>query len=167
MTNMHTVTARVNGEEVVFTCEPVQTLLDCLRRELQLTGPKIGCTDGNCGACAVIVDGRLVNSCLILGVEIDGRDVVTIEGLADWPGLHAIQQAFVDEDGLQCGYCTPGMIIAAKTLLDVNPAPTEDEIRDWMAGNLCRCTGYETIIRAIRTAAGAAASAAASVGGKA
>jgi aerobic carbon-monoxide dehydrogenase small subunit len=147
------VTTLLNGESVEFLCAPSQTLLECLRDILGLTGAKNGCNDGNCGACSVLLDGRLVNSCLVLGAEVDGRTVTTIEGLADWAGLHPIQQSFVEEDGLQCGYCTPGMIIAAKALLDREPNPSDERIREWMAGNLCRCTGYETITRAVRRAA--------------
>jgi aerobic carbon-monoxide dehydrogenase small subunit len=128
-------------------------LLECLRDILGLTGPKEGCNDGNCGACSVLLNGRLVNSCLVLAVEIEGQEVTTIEGLATWQGLHPIQQAFVEHDGLQCGYCTPGMIIAAKALLDREPNPPEERIRAWMAGNLCRCTGYDKIVRAVRAAA--------------
>jgi carbon-monoxide dehydrogenase small subunit len=153
MTEPKRIEARINGEVVDIYCNPGQSLLECLREELGLKGPKVGCTDGNCGACAILLDGRLVNSCLVLAVEIDGCDVLTIEGLSDWPGLSPIQQAFVDEDALQCGYCTPGMIIAAKALLDVETDPSEQRIREWMAGNLCRCTGYETIIRAVKAAA--------------
>ncbi|MGC9520971.1 MAG: (2Fe-2S)-binding protein [Anaerolineae bacterium] len=147
------VSATVNGEPVEFLCEPYESLLTCLRDILGLTGAKEGCNDGNCGACSVLLDGRLVNSCLVLGVEIDGREVTTVEGLADWNGLHPLQKAFIAEDALQCGYCTPGMLIAAKALLDVNPDPTEMEIRDWLAGNLCRCTGYDKIVRAVQAAA--------------
>jgi aerobic carbon-monoxide dehydrogenase small subunit len=153
MANKVHVTTLLNGESVEFLCEPSQTLLECLRDILGLTGAKNGCNDGNCGACSVLLDGRLANSCLVLGAEADGRTVTTIEGLADWAGLHPIQQSFVEEDGLQCGYCTPGMIIAAKALLDREPNPSDARIREWMAGNLCRCTGYETITRAVRRAA--------------
>jgi carbon-monoxide dehydrogenase small subunit len=147
------VDARINGQAVAFLCEPHQSLLECLRDTLGLTGAKEGCNDGNCGACSVLLDGRLVNSCLVLGVEVEGREVTTVEGLADWRGLHPIQQAFVDGDAIQCGYCTPGILIAAKALLDRTPAPTERQIRTWMAGNLCRCTGYDKIVRAILAAA--------------
>jgi carbon-monoxide dehydrogenase small subunit len=153
MADRITVHATINGEALEFSCDPDQTLLECLRETLGLYGPKIGCGDGNCGACAVIVDGRLVNSCLVLGAEVEGAEVVTIEGLARWPGLHSIQRAFVEADGLQCGYCTPGMIMATKALLDAVPDPTDEQIREWMAGNLCRCTGYETILQAVRAAA--------------
>jgi carbon-monoxide dehydrogenase small subunit len=146
------VRARINGAHVEFVCGAGESLLESLRETLGLRGPKVGCTDGNCGACAVILNGRLVNSCLVLAAEIDGQEVTTIEGLSSWPGLHPIQQAFIDEDALQCGYCTPGMILAVKTLLDSTPDPTDRQIRAWIAGNLCRCTGYETIIRAVRSA---------------
>ncbi|HQE94077.1 MAG TPA: (2Fe-2S)-binding protein [Anaerolineae bacterium] len=146
------VSATVNGEPVEFLCEPQQSLLECLRDILGLTGTKEGCNDGNCGACSVLLDGQLVNSCLVLGVEIAGRAVTTVEGLADWHGLHPIQQAFLDEDGFQCGFCTPGMIIATKALLDRQPDPTEEQIRTWLSGNLCRCTGYDKIVRAVQAA---------------
>ena len=147
------VNAHVNGEPVEFMCDPRQSLLECLRDILHLTGTKEGCNDGNCGACSVLLNGRLVNSCLVLGVEIEGRSVTTVEGLADWRGLHPLQQAFIREDAVQCGYCTPGMLIAAKALLDRTPDPGEAEIRAWLAGNLCRCTGYDKIVRAVQAAA--------------
>ena len=147
------VRTEINGERVEFLCEPHQSLLECLRDILGLTGTKEGCNDGNCGACSVLVDGRLVNACLVLGVEVEGWEVMTVEGLADWRGLHPIQQAFVEEDALQCGYCTPGFLIAAKALLDHEPNPSEERIRAWLAGNLCRCTGYDKIVRAVRSAA--------------
>ncbi len=147
------VSATINGEPVEFLCEPHQSLLSCLRDILGLTGAKEGCNDGNCGACSVLLDGRLVNSCLVLGVEIEGREVTTVEGLADWGGLHPLQRAFIAEDALQCGYCTPGMLMAGKALLDGNPDPTEAQIRGWLAGNLCRCTGYDKIVRAVQRAA--------------
>jgi carbon-monoxide dehydrogenase small subunit len=147
------VSARINGEPVEFLCQPHQSLLECLRNVMGLTGAKEGCNDGNCGACSVLLDGRLVNACLVLGVEIEGREVTTVEGLADWRGLHPIQQVFIDNDGLQCGYCTPGILIAAKALLDREPDPTEEQIRTWLAGNLCRCTGYDKIVRAVQAAA--------------
>jgi len=153
MTDKTRVCARINGELVEFLCEPYQSLLECLRDVLGLTGAKEGCNDGNCGACAVLLDGRLVNSCLVLGVEIEGCEVLTVEGLADWRGLHPLQQAFVEQDALQCGYCTPGFLIAAKALLEREPDPTEEHIRTWLAGNLCRCTGYDKIVRAVRAAA--------------
>jgi carbon-monoxide dehydrogenase small subunit len=147
------VSATINGELVEFLCEPHQSLLSCLRDVLGLTGAKEGCNDGNCGACSVLLDGRLVNSCLVLAVEVDGREVTTVEGLADWDGLHPLQEAFVEQDALQCGYCTPGMLIASKALLDQNPDPSDYEIRAWLAGNLCRCTGYDKIVRAVKAAA--------------
>jgi len=147
------ISAVINGHPVEFLGTPQQSLLECLRDTLGLTGSKEGCNDGNCGACSVLLNGRLVNSCLALGVEIDGQEVTTVEGLADWRGLHPVQQAFVQEDGLQCGYCTPGFIVAAKALLDKNPNPSEVEIRTWLAGNLCRCTGYDKIVRSVKAAA--------------
>jgi carbon-monoxide dehydrogenase small subunit len=153
MANKTRVNAKINGEQVEFLCEPHQSLLECLRDVLGLTGTKEGCNDGNCGACSVLLDGRLVNSCLVLGVEIERREVTTVEGLADWRGLHPIQQAFVEEDALHCGYCTPGILIATKALLDREPNPSEERIRTWLAGNLCRCTGYDKIVRAVQSAA--------------
>jgi carbon-monoxide dehydrogenase small subunit len=147
------VTATINGETVEFLCEPHQSLLTVLRETLGLTGAKEGCNDGNCGACSVLLDGRLVNSCMVLAVEAEGRQVTTVEGLAGWDGLHPIQEAFIALDALQCGYCTPGMLIASKALLDQNPDPSDEEIRTWLAGNLCRCTGYDKIVRAVRAAA--------------
>jgi carbon-monoxide dehydrogenase small subunit len=147
------VSATVNGEPSEFLCAPHQSLLECLRDILGLTGSKEGCNDGNCGACSVLLDGRLINACLVLGVEIEGREVTTVEGLADWRGLHPLQQAFIEQDALQCGYCTPGMLIAAKALLDRDPDPSEERIRTWLAGNLCRCTGYDKIVRAVKSAA--------------
>ncbi len=147
------VAATVNGRAVEFLCDPRQSLLECLRDLLNLTGTKEGCNDGNCGACSVLLNGRLVNSCLVLGVEIQGQVVTTVEGLADWRGLHPLQQAFLENGAVQCGYCTPGMLIASKALLDRNPNPTEEQIRFWLAGNLCRCTGYEKIVRAVQQAA--------------
>lgn len=147
------VCATINGERTEFLCAPHQSLLECLRDILDLTGSKEGCNDGNCGACSVLLDGRLVNACLVLGVEIEGREVTTIEGLADWRGLHPLQQAFIEQDAIQCGYCTPGMLVAAKALLDRDPAPSEGRIRTWLAGNLCRCTGYDKIVRAVQAAA--------------
>jgi carbon-monoxide dehydrogenase small subunit len=147
------VCAKINNEQVEFLCQPYQSLLECLRDILGLTGAKEGCTGGNCGACSVLLDGRLVNSCLVLGVEIEGREVTTVEGLANWHGLHPVQQAFVEEDAIQCGYCTPGFLIATKALLDREPNPSEERIRTWLAGNLCRCTGYDKIVRAVQSAA--------------
>lgn len=153
MTNKTLVSATVNGESVEFLCEPQQSLLECLRDILGLTGTKEGCNDGNCGACSVLLDGELVHSCLVLGVEIEGHSVTTVEGLADWRGLHPIQQAFLEADGFQCGFCTPGILIATKALLDREPNPTEEQIRTWLSGNLCRCTGYDKIVRAVQAAA--------------
>jgi CO/xanthine dehydrogenase Mo-binding subunit/aerobic-type carbon monoxide dehydrogenase small subunit (CoxS/CutS family) len=147
------VCAKINGEQVEFLSEPRQSLLECLRDILELTGSKEGCNDGNCGACSVLLNGRLVNSCLVLGVEVDGQEVTTVEGLADWRGLHPIQQAFLDHAAFQCGYCTPGILIASKALLDIEPNPSEDRIRTWLSGNLCRCTGYDKIVRAVQDAA--------------
>merc|ERR1711964_161660 len=138
---------------VEFLCEPRESLLEVLRDNLMLTGAKEGCNNGNCGACSVILDGRLVNSCLVLGVEAEGSKIETVEGLAEPDKLHPIQDAFLEDAALQCGICTPGFIVAAKALLDQNPAPTEHEIRYWLAGNLCRCTGYDKIVRAVQDAA--------------
>ena len=152
MASKTVVSATINREPLEFLCEPHQTLLECLRDILGLMGTKEGCRDGNCGVCTVALDGRLVNACLVLGVEIEGREVTTVEGLASWQGLHPIQQAFIDEDALQCGYCTPGILIAAKALLDRDPNPSEERIRAWLAGNLCRCTGYDKIVRAVQAA---------------
>ena len=143
------VQTRINGEDVEFLCEPRQSLLECLRDILGLTGTKEGCNDGNCGACTVSMDGRIVDSCLMLGAEAEGKTIETIEGVAPAGGLHPLQQAFLEEAALQCGICTPGQIVAAKALLDSNPSPSEDEIREWMVGNLCRCTGYYQIIDSI------------------
>lgn len=148
------VQSTVNGKETHFLCEPRQSLLEVLRDELRLTGTKEGCNNGNCGACNVLLDGRLVNSCLVLGVEVQGRSVQSIEGLATPQGLHPLQQKFLENASLQCGICTPGFILAAKALLDKTPKPNEGEIRHWLAGNLCRCTGYDKIVRAVLDAAG-------------
>lgn len=147
------VQTQLNGEEVDFLCEPRQSLLEVLRDVLGLTGSKEGCNNGNCGACSVILDGVLVNSCCVLGVEVAGREVTTIEGIASPDGLHPLQQKFLEHAALQCGICTPGFIVAAKALLDKNPHPTEHQVRYWLAGNLCRCTGYDKIIRAVLDAA--------------
>lgn len=147
------VQTRINGEEVDFLCEPRQSLLECLRDTLQLTGTKEGCNDGNCGACTVYMDGRIVDSCLVLGVEAEGKDINTIEGVATPEGLHPVQQAFLENAALQCGVCTPGFIVAAKALLEQNPDPSEHDVRFWLAGNLCRCTGYDKIVRAVLDAA--------------
>jgi len=143
------VTTTVNGDPVEFLCDVEQTLLDVLRDELHLTGSKEGCASGDCGACSVIVDGRLVCACLMLGVEAQGRRVETIEGMATGDRLHPLQTKFLEHAALQCGVCTPGFLVAAKSLLDRNPDPTETEVRYWLAGNLCRCTGYDKIVRAV------------------
>jgi len=143
------VQTRINGEDIEFLCEPRQSLLECLRDILQLTGSKEGCNDGNCGACTVNMDGRIVDSCLVLAVEADGSEITTIEGIATPQGLHPIQTAFLENAALQCGICTPGFIVASKALLDAEPNPSEDRIRLWLAGNLCRCTGYDKIVRAV------------------
>ncbi|GAB4325840.1 MAG: (2Fe-2S)-binding protein [Dehalococcoidia bacterium] len=147
------VQARINGAEVDFLCEPRQSLLEVLRDELKLTGTKEGCNNGNCGACSVILNGRVVNACCVLGVEVDGAEITTIEGIGDHDGLHPLQEAFLEEAALQCGICTPGFIVAAKALLDREPHPTEQRVRHWLAGNLCRCTGYDKIVRAVLKAA--------------
>lgn len=147
------VTTSINGEEVDFLCEPQQTLLEVLRETLSRTGTKEGCATGDCGACSVLVDGRLVCACLVLGVEASGCEVTTIEGIATDEGLHPIQRKFLEHAALQCGVCTPGLIVATKSLLDRNPDPDETTIRYWLAGNLCRCTGYDKIIRAVQDAA--------------
>jgi carbon-monoxide dehydrogenase small subunit len=147
------VATRINGEETEFLCEPRQSLLECLRDVVGLTGTKEGCNDGNCGACSVLLDGRLVNSCLVLGVEAADKDVTTIEGVATPAGLHPLQQAFLEGAALQCGICTPGFIVAAKALLDKEPNPSEERVRFWLSGNLCRCTGYDKIVRAVLAAA--------------
>lgn len=149
------VTATINGVETAFLCEPRQTLLEVLREDLGLMGTKEGCGNGNCGACTVILEGRTVNSCLVLAVEAQGKAVTTVEGLAQPGRLHPLQQAFIDNAGFQCGFCTPGFLMSAKALLDRNPNPTEAEIRRGVAGNLCRCTGYENIVKAVQQAAGA------------
>jgi carbon-monoxide dehydrogenase small subunit len=149
------VQAQVNGRDSEFLCEPRQSLLEVLRDELRLTGTKEGCNNGNCGACNVLLDGRLVNSCVVLGVEIQGHSVTTIEGIAGPQGLHPLQQKFLENAALQCGVCTPGFIVAAKALLNHNPKPTESQVRHWLAGNLCRCTGYDKIVRAVLDAANA------------
>ena len=149
----HHVSTTINGEPTEFLCEPQLTLLDVLRDELHLTGSKEGCSTGDCGACSVTVDGRLVCSCLMLGVEAEGHGIETVEGMAHGDDLHPLQRKFLEHAALQCGICTPGVLVAAKALLDRNPDPTEDETRYWLAGNLCRCTGYDKIIRAVLDAA--------------
>lgn len=143
------VETTINGEEVTFLCEPRQVLLEVLREDLGFTGAKEGCGNGNCGACNVILDGTLVNSCLVLAPEVQGRTVETIEGVASPDQLHPLQEKFLEHAALQCGICTPGFIVSAKALLAENPDPTEEEVRLWLAGNLCRCTGYDKIIRAV------------------
>ncbi len=149
----HHISTTINGEPREFLCEASDSLLDVLRDELRLTGTKEGCGSGDCGACSVILDGRLVCSCIVLGVEAQGRTVETVEGMAHDQKLHPLQQRFLEEAALQCGFCTPGFLVAAKALLDVNPNPTETEVRFWLAGNLCRCTGYDKIVRAVLIAA--------------
>ncbi|MEO6062155.1 MAG: (2Fe-2S)-binding protein [Thermoflexales bacterium] len=150
------VNSTVNGEPAEFLCEPHETLLHALRDTLLLTGTKEGCSNGNCGACNVLMDGVLVNSCLVLAAEAEGRQVTTIEGLTPREGLHPLQQQFLENAALQCGICTPGFIVASKSLLDRNPHPTEAEVRHFLAGNLCRCTGYDKIVRAVLATAAAA-----------
>ena len=152
MAKIH-VSTTINGDVTEFLCEPEQTLLDVLRDELQLTGSKEGCASGDCGACSVMVDGRLVCACLMLGAEAEGQSVETIEGMAEGENLHPLQIKFLEHAALQCGVCTPGFLVAAKSLLERNPDPTETEVRYWLAGNLCRCTGYDKIVRAVMDAA--------------
>lgn len=147
------VTTTINGDAVEYLCEPDQSMLEVLRDNLELTGTKEGCATGDCGACSVSLDGRLVCSCLVLGVEAEGKQIETIEGIADGSELHPIQQKFLENAALQCGICTPGFIVATKALLAKNPDPTEEEARYFLAGNLCRCTGYDKIIRAVLDAA--------------
>ena len=147
------VQTEINGEGIEFLCEPRQSLLEVLRDELHLTGAKEGCNNGNCGACTVLMGDRIVNSCIVLGVEAEGEKIETIEGIATSEGLHPIQQKFLEHAALQCGVCTPGFLIASKSLLERNPEPTETEVRYAVAGNLCRCTGYDKIVRAVLSAA--------------
>src|SRR5215510_14904105 len=149
----HHITATVNGDPVEFLCEPQETLLDALRDQLHLTGTKEGCATGDCGACSVTVDNRLVCSCLMLGVEAKGKSIATIEGMAQGETLHPLQQKFLNHAALQCGICTPGFLVAAKAFFYNDTAPTETEVRYWLAGNLCRCTGYDKIVRAVLDAA--------------
>ncbi len=153
MAKVH-VSTTINGDAVEFLCEADETLLDVLRDELHLTGSKEGCGSGDCGACSVMLDGRLVCACLVLGAELGGRAVETIENMADGEVLHPLQRQFLEHAALQCGVCTPGILVAAKALLDKNPEPSETEVRYWLAGNLCRCTGYDKIVRAVMDAAG-------------
>ncbi len=152
MSKIH-VTTNVNGDSVEFLCEPDEVLLDVLRDRLNLTGAKEGCGTGDCGACSVTIDGRLVASCLVLGAEAEGRVIETVEGIGSAKDLHPLQRHLLEHAALQCGVCTPGIIVAAKALLAENPDPTEEEARYWLAGNLCRCTGYDKIIRAVLSAA--------------
>ena len=152
MSKIH-VTTTVNGEPAEFLCEAQDSLLDALRDQLKLTGSKEGCGSGDCGACSITLDGRLVCSCLMLAAEAEGHSIGTIEGVAQGDKLHPVQQKFLEHAALQCGFCTPGFIVAAKALLDENKNPTEEETRYWLAGNLCRCTGYDKIVRAVTSAA--------------
>ena len=149
----HHVTATVNGDEVEFLCETEDTLLDVLRDGLSLTGSKEGCSSGDCGACSVMLDGRLVCSCLVLGCEVAGHSIETIEGMASGETLHPLQQKVLEHAALQCGICTPGVLVASKALLERNLEPTETEVRYWLAGNLCRCTGYDKIVKAVMATA--------------
>ena len=148
MSNCH-ISTTINGDAIEFLCEPQETLLDVLRDRLGLTGSKEGCASGDCGACTVTLDGRLVCSCLVLGAEAEGHRIETIEGMSDGETLHPLQSKFIEHAALQCGICTPGILVAAKNLLEHNPDPSETEVRYWLAGNLCRCTGYDKIIRAV------------------
>ena len=149
----HFVSTTVNGDEMEFRCDAGETLLDVLRNRLHLTGTKNGCGTGDCGACTVIMNGRAINACLVLGAEIEGAEIETIEGMADGGELHPLQQKFLDHAALQCGVCTPGILNTAKAFLEKNPDPTETEVRFGLAGNLCRCTGYDKIVRAVMDAA--------------
>lgn len=153
MARKRIVTSTVNGRQEEFLCEPRQTLLEVLRDTLNLTGTKEGCSNGNCGACTVLMNGRPVVSCLVFAVEAEGANLETVEGVAPTDGLHAIQKAFLESAALQCGICTPGFIMSTKALLAENPNPTEEEIRFFLSGNLCRCTGYDKIVRAVQSAA--------------
>jgi carbon-monoxide dehydrogenase small subunit len=153
MSKKYHVSATINGDDCEFLCEPQQSLLDILRDELMLSGTKEGCATGDCGACTVMVDGVMLCSCLVLAVEAEGSAIETIEGMAKGSELHPLQRHFLELNGLQCGICTPGILIAAKALLERNPDPSETEIRYWLAGNLCRCTGYDKIIRSVQAAA--------------
>ena len=153
MSNKSVVTATINGQVKEFLCEPRQSLLEVLRDVLYLTGTKEGCNDGNCGACSVIVDGVLLDACCMLAVEAEGCAIETIEGLASGAELHPLQRAFLEDTGLQCGICTPGFLMSAKALLDKEPRPDEQQVRHWLAGNLCRCTGYDKLVRSVLKAA--------------
>ena len=152
MQSIH-VRSTINGQPTEFLCEPRQSLLEVLRDVLRLTGTKEGCNDGNCGACTVEMDGRIVPACLVLGAEAENAEILTVEGIAKGSALHTLQNAFLEGAALQCGICTPGFIVASKALLDHNPNPSEDEIRLWLANNLCRCTGYDKIVRSVQTTA--------------
>ena len=152
MSKIH-VNVSVNNDQIEYLCNPEDTVLDVLRDNLRLTGTKEGCGTGDCGACSIILDDKLVCSCLVLAGEVDGSEISTIEGMASEGRLHPLQQKFLEHAALQCGICTPGILIAAKALLEKNPNPTESEVRYWLAGNLCRCTGYDKIIRAVMDAA--------------
>ena len=152
MQSIH-VRSTINGQPAEFLCEPRQSLLEVLRDVLRLSGTKEGCNDGNCGACTIEMDGRIVPACLVLGAEAEGADILTVEGIAKGSALHELQNAFLDGAALQCGICTPGFIVASKALLDRNPNPSEDEIRLWLANNLCRCTGYDKIVRSVQATA--------------
>ena len=143
------VNTKVNGDEVEFLCDPRETLLDALRDKLNLTGAKEGCGTGDCGACSVTLDGRLVCSCLVLGAEAEGKEIGTVEGIANGEELHPLQEKFIEHAALQCGICTPGILVATKSLLEKYPSPSETQVRYWLAGNLCRCTGYDKIVRAV------------------
>jgi len=147
-----TVNTTINGEEMDILVDPYVSLLETLREVVGITGTKEGCNDGNCGACTVNLDGRIVDSCLVLGVEVEGKNIETVEGMATPDGLHPLQQAFLEEAALQCGICTPGFLVSAKALLDNEPDPSEERIRHWLAGNLCRCTGYDKIVKAVTKA---------------
>ncbi len=151
MSKIH-VTTNINGEETEYLCQPNDTLLDVLRNELNLTGTKEVCSSGDCGACSVTLNDRLVCSCLVLAAEVQNKEIKTIEGMTKNGNFHILQKKFLEHAALQCGICTPGMLVAAKALLDKNPSPTETEIRFWLAGNLCRCTGYDKIVRAVQAA---------------
>jgi len=153
LTSRIVVNVSINGERQEVLADARDSLLDMLRDRIGLTGSKEGCNNGNCGACTVMLDGRMVNSCLVMAAELNGAEVTTVEGIASAEELHPVQQAFLDEAALQCGICTPGFLVAAKALLEQNADPTEYEVRFWLAGNLCRCTGYDKIIRAVMVAA--------------
>ncbi len=152
MKNFH-ISTTINGDSAEFICAPDETLLDALRNRLGMTGAKEGCGTGDCGACSITLNGRLVCSCLVLGAEAEGAEIETIEGMANGDDLHPLQKIFIDQAALQCGICTPGILVAANALLEKNPDPSDTEIRYWLAGNLCRCTGYDKIVKAVQVAA--------------